>query len=306
MNLDGSKATPAGNIPTDMLKQTIDIHLPIMTQIINMSIDKNCYPDDLKLLEVNPVFKKEDDLDKKNYRPTSVLFHVSKDFERIMSERIEGFMKDKLSNLLTGFRKNHNTQHCLMSMLERWKKTLHKGGYVCAIFMDLSKAFDTLNHKLLIAKLGAYGFDTKALYYIKSYLDNRKQRVRVNRNFSSWQEIIAGVPQGSILGPLLFNIFVNDLFLFVSSSNLSNYADDNTLYTSGYDLKEVKEVLLNDLNKVTEWFFKNYMVLNAGKCHFMCLGRNTDNETFIFKDTIMNNSKEEKNTTCYYRQLIDI
>ena len=84
-------------------------------------------------------------------------------------------MKDKPSNLLTGFRKNHNTQHCLMSMLESWKKTLDKG-YICAI---LSKAFDTLNHKLLIAKLGAYGFDTKALYYIKSYLDNRKQRVRV-------------------------------------------------------------------------------------------------------------------------------
>ena len=135
--------------------------------------------------------------------------------------------------------------------------------------MNLSKAFDTLNHKLLIAKLGAYGFDTKALYYVNSYLGNRKQRVRVNSNFSSWQEIITGVPQGFILGSLLFNIFVNDLFLFVSSSNLSNYADDNTLYTSGYNLKEVQEVLLNDLNKVTEWFFEHYMVLNAGKCHFV-------------------------------------
>ena len=125
------------------------------------------------------------------------------------------------------------------------KKTLNNGGYICAIFMDLPNAFDTLlNHKLLIAKLGTYGFDTKALYYIKRYLDNRKQKVRVNSNFSYWQEIIAGVPQGSILGSLLFNIFVNDLFLFVSSSNQSNYADDNTLYTSGYNLKEVKEVLL--------------------------------------------------------------
>ena len=160
--------------------------------------------------------------------------------------------------------------------------------------MDLSKAFGTLNHKLLIAKLGVYVFDTKALNYIKSYLHNRKQRVSMNSNFSSWQEIIVGVPQDSISEPLLFSIFVNDLFLSVSSSNLSNYADDNTLFISGYNLKEVKEVLLNDLNKVTEWFFENYMVLNAGKCHFMCLGKNTENETFTFKDTIMNNSKEEK------------
>ena len=87
---------------------------------------------------------------------------------------------------------------------------------------------------------------------------------------------------------------MSDLLIFVSSSNLSNYADDNTLYTSGYNLKEIKEVLLNDLNKVTELFFKNYMVLNAGECHFMCLGKKTENETFIFKDTIMNNGKEEK------------
>ena len=105
-----------------MLKQTIDIHLPVMTQIINISIDNNFYPDDLKLAEVSPVFKKKDDLDKENYRPASVLSHVSKVFERIMYQQIEYFMKDALSNLLTGFRKNHSTQHCLTRMLEKWKK----------------------------------------------------------------------------------------------------------------------------------------------------------------------------------------
>ena len=156
MNLDGSKATPVGDIPIDMLKQTIDIHLPVMTQTINNSIDNNCYLDDLKLAEVCPVFKKKDDLDKENYRPVIILSHVSKFFERIMYEQIEDFMEDKLSNLLTGFRKNHSSQHCLICMLEKRKKALDKGGYICAIFMDLSKAFDTLNHNLLIAKLGAY------------------------------------------------------------------------------------------------------------------------------------------------------
>ena len=152
MNLDGSKATPLGDIPTDMLKQTIDIHLSVMTQIINISIDNNSYPDDLKLAEVRPVFKKKDNADKENYRPVSVLSHVPNVFERTMYQQTEDFMKDKLSNLLTGFRKNHNTQNCLMSMLERWKKALDKGGYICAIFMDLSKAFYALNNKLLIAK----------------------------------------------------------------------------------------------------------------------------------------------------------
>ena len=138
-------------------------------------------------------------------------------------------MKDKLSKQLTGFRKNHSTQHCLSCMVEIWKKVLDKGRYICAIFMDLSKAFDTLNHDLFIAKLGVYGFETDALRYMKSYLTKRKQRVRVNKTFSQWDRITKGVPQDSILGPLLFYIFLNDLFLFVSNASLSNYAEDNTL-----------------------------------------------------------------------------
>ena len=110
MNLDGSKATPIGDISVDILKSTVDIHLPFITNSIHLSIEKGCFPEELKLAEVNPIFKKKDDLDKENYRPVSVLSHVSKVFERIMYHQINDYMKDKLSKQLTVFRKNHSTQ----------------------------------------------------------------------------------------------------------------------------------------------------------------------------------------------------
>ena len=168
MNLDGSEASPIGYISVDTLKSTVDIHLRFITNSINLSIEKGCFPEKLKLAEVSPIFKKEDDLDKKNYRPVSVLPHVSKVFEKIMYHQINDYMNDRLLKQLTGFRKNHSTKHCLSCMLEILKKFLDKKGYICAIFMDLSKVFNTLIQDLLIAKLGAYGFETDALRYMKA------------------------------------------------------------------------------------------------------------------------------------------
>ena len=116
-------------------------------------------------------------------------------------------------------------------MLDKWSKALDKGKLAGALLTDLSKAFDCLNHELLIAKLDAYGFDQSSLSYIYSYLSNRKQRTKINNSYSSWSNIKSGVPQGSILGPLLFNIYLNDIFYFVSKCDITNYADDTTPYS---------------------------------------------------------------------------
>ena len=159
-------------------------------------------------------------------------------------------MQNKLSKYVKGFRKSHGTQHSLIIMLEKWKKVLDKGEYVCVLFMDLSKAFDTINHDLLLAKLRAHGFSNNALN-----LKNRKQRTQINNNFSSEKNIIAGVPEGSIDGPLLFNLFINDLIFFITTS-LSNYADDNSLYNTGKDLELAKSVLVNDFRAVKNGFIK--------------------------------------------------
>ena len=174
-------------------------------------------------------------------------------------------MNNKLSVKLSGFRKNYNTQYCLTYMLEKWKNTLDKGKHVGAVFMDLSKAFDTINHELLIAKLEAYGFSTNALLFMLSYLKNRSQRISINSSFSTWEEIIAGVPQGSILGHLLVNIFLNDIFYFEKRAFLSNYADENDLYAFCSNLEEVKQNLRQDLLKPLEWFHENCMTLNPEK-----------------------------------------
>ena len=157
-------------------------------------------------------------------------------------------MEPKLSKHLAKLCRSDNTQHALLRMIESWWALQNKGQKVIAIIMDLYKAFDTLNHKLLFKKLQAYGFDKKSLSFIESYFTNRKQRTKIGDSFIKYQRIITGVPQGSIFGPLSFNIFIKGLFLSIDKSNLRNY---NTLYTSGSDTNAV----INNLSRIS----RNYL-----------------------------------------------
>ena len=148
------------------------------------------------------------------------------------------------------------------------------------IFMDLSKAFDCINHVLLLAKLKAYGFSENTLKLMCSYSKDRRQAVKMNYNFCSYKKVQAVVPQGSIDDPLLFNLFINDLVLFLSETFLSNYADDNNLYSIGRELNIIKEKLRKNFKVVTDWFSENYMSLNPTKCDYIYLGKNKENDTF--------------------------
>ena len=123
--------------------------------------------------------------------------------------------------------------------------------------------------ELLIAKLQAYGFDDQALSYVYNYLSDRKQRTKVNSSFSVWSDIASGISQGSILGPLLFNIYLNDIFYFTSGTEITNYADDTTPYTIKEDIESLIEILQNDMSIIIKWFQDNYFKLNADKCHFL-------------------------------------
>ena len=177
--------------------------------------------------------------------------------------------ENALSIFQRGFRKKCSTQHASIAMIGKARKSLYKEGTFVALLTDLSKAFDCMTHDLLIAKLDALNFDMNALNWINHYLTERKQRVKINSSFSSYLDIFQGVPQGSILGPLLFNLFLCDLFLFVEEADVKGYTDDNTPYVCSENI-DINLEKLEEVGKVLfEWFSNNFLKGNADKCHLI-------------------------------------
>ena len=263
------------DISARIVKCTFDSFITPLTHVLNMSITKGVFPDELKIARVVPLFKSGDPMLFSNYRPVSVLPIFSKILERLMYNRLLKFINDnKILYLYQfGFRGGHSPNLALIFLVDKISSALENGDYVLGLFLDFSKAFDTVNHDILFVKLDFYGIKGTPLNWFKSYLRNRKQYVVYNEVNSEKQDISCGVPQGSILGPLLFLIYINDLAHVSDKLFALLFADDSNMFLSGKDPNELISVMNTEMKKVIDWLNINKLSLNLKKTHFIIFRR---------------------------------
>ena len=270
--ISGLKNSSPGwdDIPPSILKINVDSYITPLTHLINKSISDGVFPNSLKLAKVIQIFKSGDKSLISNYRPISI-----EKIEKIMYNHLIDFIDSQhiLYKFQFGFRKHFSTSHAIISLVEKIRGVLTSGKFMISVFLDLKKAFDTVNHEILIKKLFAYGVRGNILNWFRSYLDHRKQFVFLDNNKSQTKVITCGVPQGSVLGPLSFIMYINDL------NNVSNeifsilFADDTSVFIEGDNIESAIEILNSELEKISTWLTENKLTLNVSKSHFMIFHR---------------------------------
>ena len=294
-------------ISSHIVKKTYNNFLQPLTHIMNLSICSGVFPAQMKIARVIPLFKSGDSTLFSNYRPVSVLPLFSKILERLMYKRLLAFINEH--NLLYcnqfGFRSNHSPNLALILLMDKISGALERGDYVLGLFLDFSKAFDTVDHDILFSKLSAYGVNGTSLDWFKSYLFQRKQFVEYNGAKSDMDVIRCGVPQGSILGPLLFLIYINDL---ADVSNLLfalMFADDSNMFLTGKDPEALISLMNEEMIKMVDWLNLNKLSLNLKKTHFMLFSRKNDNYKVTSKLLINNVVISQTEKTKFLGVIID-
>ena len=294
-SLDATKATGLDGITPNILKKSADIVNPSLLKIINISISTGQFPDLLKVAKIIPIHKSGAQDDPANYRPISILSIISKVIEKHVTKHLFAYLNkySLLHKSQSGFRKHHSCNTALINLIhvDRWLNSIDKGDIIGAVFFDLRKAFDVVDHDLLLQKLAAYKFSTTSQNWIQLYLTNRKKCI-VNQNIrSSLQIVKSGVPQGSVLGPVLFLLFVNDLPLFIKEVYLDLYADDATVHASGKKQNVIELKLQTGTDDFKNWCLSNHMFIHIGKTSLMTAGSrqtvgNISMEIFIDREII--------------------
>ena len=267
-----NKATGPQSIPFTILHLIKNIIAQPLSDILNLSFQTGIYIDQLKISRVTPVFKeKGSNLSTENHRPISLLSNINKIFEKIMYKRIYEFLEKH--NIIYpnqfGFRLFHSTIHALTHMTEFIRTSIDNNMFVAGVFIDLQKAFDTVDHNILLSKLNNYGIRGTANEWFRSYLTNRKQFVSISGSKSYIAPVKYGVPQGSVLGPLLFLIYINDLHNAIIHSKTCHFADDTAILSANQSLKQLQKHVNTDLKQLCHWLKANKISLNAGKTELM-------------------------------------
>ena len=266
-----NKSTGPSSIPLRMLSIIPDLIILPLAHIITMSIVTGVYPDLLKIVKVIPIHKGGSSQDINNYRPISLLSIFDKIMEKMIHNKLYNFLEEHniLYHNQHGFRKNNSTIHALMQITERIKTSIDSGKFGCGIFIDLRKAFDTVNHSILLTKLEHYGIRGSMLKWFQSYLSGRKQFVSFNGVSSELLENNCGVPQGSVLGHLLFLIYINDLPNISKILDFYLFADDTNIYHESNSLNDLERTVNKELNKFYLWLNLNRLSLNIDKTNFI-------------------------------------
>ena len=270
-NLKLKKSSGHDGIDNCLLKSIILSIVNPLVHIFNLSLTTGYVPTNTKIAKVIPIFKKGDALETNNYRPISLLPSFSKVLERIVFIRVTAFlnMNNIINDSQFGFRAKHNTTHALLTCIGNISHAIDQRLHTIGIFLDFSKAFDTINHDILLHKLFHYGIRGKALEWFRSYLSNRKQFVDLNNNLSTSRPINCGVPQGSLLGPLLFIIYINDFYKSSEILTFILFADDSNLFYSHSNPNTLLSTMNIELKNILEWIKANKLSLNILKTNFM-------------------------------------
>ena len=265
--MDLTKSTGPNGIPVFLLKRFKLFFSNWLSKLVNLCFETGVFPDLLKLAKVTPLHKKENKLEFLNYRPISLLSVFSKIYEKLIYSRIYSYLvkKELIYSKQFDFRSKHSTNHAIISITEHIPNLLDNGQYVCGIFVDLEKAFDTVNHTVLCEKLNFYGLRGNVNNLLKSYLSNRKQYVSLKGFDSEVRDITCGVPQGSSLDPLLFLLYINDFRLCLSETSSGHFADDTFILYNSMKPKTIETIVNTELKQVVKWLRLNRLSLNAGK-----------------------------------------
>lgn len=271
--LSVDKATGLDGIPSRFVRDSASIIVCSLTHIINLSIIQGVVPDDLKSARVVPLFKKNDKTEVGNYRPVSILSIISKVVEKVVYDQIETYLDEKklLYKFQSGFRGRFSTDTCLIHLTDFIKFEMDKGHLIGMVLLDLQKAFDTVDHDILLMKMEALGFSQDVIRWFRSYLSDRRQLVDLSGTLSSSAAISCGVSQGSILGPLLFLIYVNDMSGAVNHKLLL-YADDSAILVADKRVSTIEILLQKELEVVSEWLVDNKLSLHLGKTESILFG----------------------------------